>query len=418
MHNSLYKRAIENIPLFFDIQSQLDPFGAGIFEPLKKIIDFDEAYIFFLNPESISLKYIFSKNRRYSIGESFKISETIKNELFSNVNCIINTDNDLIRLLALKNSSFMTIKLSIRATVFGFILLSKNKKNFYNNDDTAVASTVGAVISYKIKDVELSEIFKAQLKALQDGLVQTNTAYKTIKEQNIKIMEADKVKNEFLANISHELRTPLNAIIGFSEMLSTKLFGDLNEKQAEYVNDIYISGIHLLGMINEILDISKLEAKAMTINKSEFLISQAVNEVVNVINPLLSKKSITLEKNISKDNLIFADFQKIKQILFNLLSNSIKFSPVNTSISINVEFFDNVFIIKIVDQGIGIALKDQERIFEKFVQLENAYTKTQSSTGLGLTITKELVEMHNGEIKVESSLGNGATFTVKIPFKK
>lgn len=416
MGDDIFKRTIECIPELFDIQLQLDPLGAGIFEPLGKIIDFDDAYIFFLNPDNISIKYMFSKERVHNLGDVFPINSEIKSDLFSPENKILNYENELVKLLGLHNfNSFLISKLVIRETVFGFILMSKKEKDFYNDCDTKVASAAGAIIAYKIKDIELSEIFKAQLKALQEGIVQTKLAYKTIKEQNVKIMEADKIKNEFLANISHELRTPLNAIIGFSEMLSTKFFGDLNIKQTEYVEDIRVSGVHLLGMINELLDISKIEANAMSLNKSEFLLSQVVDEVVNVVNPLTAKKFISISKNISKERYVLADFQKCKQILYNLLSNAINFSPPKSEIDVEVIFSNDFFTILVRDNGIGIAQKDQTRIFEKFVQLENAYTKTQSSTGLGLTITKELVEMHKGEISVESELGKGTTFVVKIP---
>lgn len=417
MENNVYKKTVEYLPMFFECQLQFDPYGAGIFEPLRKIIDFDEAYIFFLNPDSIQLKYLFGKNRRYEVDDIFPADLDVKRELFTLDNKIFDSNGKLVRLLDLQhNNSFLTSKLVIRNTVYGFVLLCKQEESFYNQSDIEVSTALGSVISYKIKDIELSDIFKIQLKALQDGLVQTKMAYKTIKQQNFQILESDRVKNEFLANISHELRTPLNAIIGFSEILSNNLFGDLNPKQAEYVQDIYISGIHLLGMINEILDISKIEARAMTLNRSEFSISRAVEEIVNMVKPLADKKSIIIEKNILEDITVFADFQKIRQVLYNLLSNAIKFSPENDSIQVNVNFDENNFYLEVQDHGSGISQWDQERIFAKFVQLENAYTKKESSTGLGLTITKEFVEMHDGEISIESEIGKGAKFIVKIPF--
>lgn len=417
MESNVYKKTVEYLPMFFECQLQFDPYGAGIFEPLRKIIDFDEAYIFFLNPDSVQLKYLFGKNRRHAIDDIFPADFDIKRELFTLDNKIFDSNGKLIRLLDLQhNNSFLTSKLVIRNTVYGFVLLCKQEESFYKQADIEVSTALGSVISYKIKDIELSDIFKIQLKALQDGLVQTKMAYKTIKQQNLQILESDRVKNEFLANISHELRTPLNAIIGFSEILSNNLFGDLNPKQAEYVQDIYISGIHLLGMINEILDISKIEARAMTLNRSEFSISRAVEEIVNMVKPLADKKSVIIEKNILEDITVFADFQKIRQVLYNLLSNAIKFSPENDSIMVNVNFDENNFYLEVQDHGSGISQWDQERIFAKFVQLENAYTKKESSTGLGLTITKEFVEMHDGEIFVESEVGKGAKFIVKIPF--
>lgn len=410
MGNDIYKKTIEFLPEFFDISLEIDSHGAGIFEPLRKIINFEQAYIFFLNPDNITLKYIFGKDRQYSSGKEFPINELIKYDLFSSPNMVFYPDSELINLLKIKNyKSFLIIKLMIKNTVYGFVLLCKKEKDFYNYEDIQAANAIGSVISYKIKDIELSDVFKFQLKTLKDNVIQ-------IKEQNKKILEADKIKNDFLANISHELRTPLNAIIGFSESLSNQLFGNLNEKQLEYVDDIHVSGIHLLGMINGILDISKIEAKAMKLNRSVFLISQAVDEVVNIVQPLAEKKGISIQKNIADGNL-FADFQKIRQILYNLLSNAITFTPENGKIEVNVRFDPN-FIIEVKDSGIGIAPKEHKKIFEKFVQLENAYTKKESSTGLGLTITKELAEMHGGRIELESAIGKGAKFRVIIPAVK
>ena len=399
--NDVYQRAIKYLPTFFDNRLQIDAYGSGIFESLKKIIDFDEAYIFFLNPDSINLKYIYGESKEHSIDDSFPIDKDIKNDLFSTQNTIFDSKNNLARLLGLENNkSFLTSKLIIRETVYGFILLCKKEEAYYSEKYIDVSSAVGAAISYNIKDIELSDIFKTQLQALAESVVETKAA--------------EKIKTEFLANISHELRTPLNAIIGFSEILSEKLFGDLNEKQTEYVHEIRVSGIHLLEMINEILDISKIEANAMSLNKSEFMISQATDEVINVLNPLLSKKSISLEKNI-KNGKVFADFQKIKQILYNLLSNAIKFSHDGGKIKVQVGFDKNTLTLEVKDYGIGIEAKNQKKIFEKFIQLENAYTKKESSTGLGLTITKELVEMHKGTIRVKSDIKKGATFIVKVP---
>ena len=420
MGHTIYKKAIEYLPMFLDIQLQLDSLGAGIFEPLKKIIDFDQGYIFFLNPDSIRLINIFKKERMSSVNEIFSINTKIKQDLFSLSSIILTPDNPLINLLKLQNNkSFLILKLIIRNTVYGFILLCKSEENYYRPEDVEISTAIGSVISYKIKDVEFSDIFKTQLNALTESVVNTKSSYKTIKEQNSKILEADKVKTEFLANISHELRTPLNAIIGFSEILSTRFFGELNEKQFEHVHDIHVAGIHLLGMINGILDISKIEAHAMTLNRTEFSIALAINEVVNIVKPLAYKKSIRIEQilgqNLAKTKNIFADSQKIRQILYNLLSNAIKFSTEKGRIIINADFNNDNLIIAIKDNGIGIAPKDQKRIFDKFVQLENTYTKKESSTGLGLTITKELVEMHNGEITIDSDIGKGATFIIKLP---
>lgn len=406
--SNVFENAIKILPSFFDSQAGLD--GAGIFATMKQIIDFDEAYICFLDSDSFTLKHVFEGASSHLPDEVFEIVSDLKNDLFTKENSCFDDKNPLVDVLKLQaNKSFLISKLVIQNTVFGFILLCKKEANFYSQADLEVSNTLGTVISYKIKDIELSEVFNMQIKALAQSVVET-------KKANQKILEADEVKTEFLANVSHELRTPLNAIIGFSEMLATQFYGPLNQKQSEYIQDINVSGIHLLEMINEILDISKIEAKAMTLNKSDFLISQAVDEVVNIVNSLAEKKKIAIVKTVMDGN-VFADFQKIRQILYNLLSNAIKFSPENDKIIVDVKINKDNYVLEVKDNGIGIEEKNHARIFEKFVQLENAYTKKESSTGLGLTITKELVEMHKGHISVESSLNKGATFIVTMPLR-
>ena len=309
----------------------------------------------------------------------------------------------------------MLSKLLINETVFGFILLSRTKT--FTNTDIQAAKAFCALASYSIKDSELSDVFKMQLKELQESIIDRAQAHATIKEQNEKILEADKVKSEFLANTSHELRTPLNAIIGFSEVLSRQLFGPLNEKQAEYIRDIHVSGLHLLGMINEILEISKLESRALKLTPSNFSLNMSVTEVVNVIQPLADKKMIHLVKKMPEEIGIRADYQKIQQIMYNLLSNAIKFTPANGHIEIGIKKLKNQVEIYVKDDGIGIAPEYQEKIFSKFVQLNNIYCKNESSTGLGLTITRELTLLHGGTISVKSKPERGSTFTVKLPLR-
>ena len=169
-------------------------------------------------------------------------------------------------------------------------------------------------------------------------------------------------------------------------------------------------------MINEVLDMSKIEANAMKVVKSGFWISRAVDEVANILSPLAQKKNIKLIKNMDVDFEVFADYQKIQQILYNLMSNAIKYSPENDEVEISVNSDDENFRILVHDNGIGIDKKYHGKIFAKFVQLDSAYTKKESSTGLGLTITKELVELHGGKISLISEVNNGSTFIVEIPF--
>ena len=390
-----------------------------LFKNFEKVLLFDEGYIFYANPESLQLKYSYKKHANYEIDSTFDSTGDLKKYIFSKESTILDETAPLIKTIGLNGTSqksYIVSKIFIKSTVFGIVVLSKREKNFYKQEDLDALSVISSVLSYLLKDLELSNVFKIQLKALKDGIVEKNEAYKTIKEQNEKILEADKVKNEFLANISHELRTPLNSILGFSDILGTQLYGNLNAKQEEYVNDIKVSATHLLGMINEVLDMSKIEANAMKIVKSAFWISRAVDEVANILAPLAQKKNIKLIKNMNADFEVFADYQKIQQILYNLVSNAIKYSPENDEVEISVSADDEKFKILVHDNGIGIDKKYHGKIFAKFVQLDSAYTKKESSTGLGLTITKELVELHGGKISLISEINNGSTFIVEIPF--
>ena len=413
------EKLIKFLPSLFEVNLTTDKIGTTLFRKLEKILKFDDGFVYFANPDSLQLKYSYKKRANYDIDRVFDIkSSELKNKIFDKSGELCTLSSDLIQCLELNGSrhnSFIVSKISIKSTVFGIILLSKREKEFYGEKDLDALNAVSSILSYILKDMELSNVFKIQLKALKDGIVEKNEAYKLIKEQNEKILEADRVKNEFLANVSHELRTPLNSILGFADILDTELYGNLNDKQKEYISDIKVSGTHLLGMINEILDMSKIEANAMKIVKSNFYISRAVDEVSNILMPIALKKGININKQVVEDFEVFADYSKIQQILYNLVSNAIKYSPENDTVDIVAMKGDNNFRLAIHDNGIGIDKKYHGKIFAKFVQLDSAYTKKESSTGLGLTITKELTELHDGKISLISEVNNGSTFIVEIP---
>ena len=299
---------------------------------------------------------------------------------------------------------YLAEPLSLKENIYGYIVITVNE---FDDDIEEVFKSCAVIISNLIKDIEMSKIISMQVEALQEGI-------SDVTHKNKKIIEADKLKTNFLANVTHELRTPLNSIIGFSELLCNELVGKLNEKQKEYLKDIQVSGLHLLGMINEILDLSKIEAKAMKLNKTEFNIQQAVNEVCNIVRPLAQKKNIGILTEV-EDFTINADYQKIQQILFNLISNSIKFTQNNGEIIISAIEDKKNIIIKVKDNGIGIEKKFLKKIFDKFEQIHNNSIKNESSTGLGLTITKELVKLHKGKIKIDSIPKIGTTFTIILP---
>lgn len=414
MQEKIYKDTLNLIPKLFSVEFSLNN-GEAFFKMLKKVIDFEDCYVFLLNSEDIQLKLAHNNQSNIEPDKTVDISTNLAKKLFENKSEILGKKSELISLLGLKSENYLISKLAIRETVFGFLLVGRPHE--FKKTDLTIIDSITSVLSYKIKDLELSNVFKIQLKALKNAVQETNDAYRTIKSQNKKIVAADKVKNEFLASVSHELRTPLNAIIGFSDILTSKVYGDLSDKQFEYVKDIQIAGIQLLGMVNEILDISKIEANAIKLVKRYFEVSRPVIETCNILMPLIKNKNINLSYHIDKDIDIFADYQKIQQVLYNLLSNAIKYTPDKGSIVITVTNTAKKVRFSIKDSGIGIDKKDQKRIFGKFVQLEDAFYKKETSTGLGLTITKQLVEMHKGTIKIISEKGKGAEFVVTLPIE-
>ena len=414
MQEKIYKDTLNLIPKLFSVEFSLNN-GEAFFKMLKKVIDFEDCYVFLLNSEDIQLKLTHNNQSNIEPDKTVDISTNLAKKLFENKSEILGKKSDLIKLLGLNSENYLISKLAIRETVFGFLLVGRPHE--FKKTDLTIIDSITSVLSYKIKDLELSNVFKIQLKALKNAVQETNDAYRTIKSQNKKIVAADKVKNEFLASVSHELRTPLNAIIGFSDILTSQVYGDLNDKQVTYVKDIQIAGIQLLGMVNEILDISKIEANAIKLVKRYFEVSRPVIETCNILMPLIKNKNINLSYHIDKYIDIFADYQKIQQVLYNLLSNAIKYTPDKGSIVITVTNTAKKVKFSIKDSGIGIDKKDQKRIFGKFVQLEDAFYKKETSTGLGLTITKQLVEMHKGTIKIISEKGKGAEFIVTLPIE-
>jgi signal transduction histidine kinase len=216
--------------------------------------------------------------------------------------------------------------------------------------------------------------------------------------------------------MSHELRTPLNAVLGFSEVLGEKLFGELNEKQAEYVDDIRSSGRHLLSLINDILDLSKVEAGRMELELSKFDLPLAVANAITLVRERATLHGIRLHNSIDERLGEFVgDARKIKQILLNLLSNAMKFTPEGGRVDVDAVLSNGRVQIAVSDTGIGIAPENQERIFEEFRQVGTNDARKHEGTGLGLTLTRKFVEMHGGKIWVESEVGKGSRFIFTIP---
>jgi signal transduction histidine kinase len=246
--------------------------------------------------------------------------------------------------------------------------------------------------------------------------IQNARLFREIEDKSRQIEAANRHKSEFLANMSHELRTPLNAIIGFSEVLGERMFGELNEKQAEYTDDILSSGRHLLSLINEILDLSKVEAGRMELELEKFDLPLAIDNARTFGRERATKHGINLDVSVDERLGDFiGDERKIKQILLNLLSNAVKFTPEGGRIGIKARQADGSVEISVSDTGIGISSEDQAKIFEEFRQVGSDYSHKIEGTGLGLTLAKKFVELHGGKIWVESEVGKGSTFSFTLP---
>jgi signal transduction histidine kinase/CheY-like chemotaxis protein len=308
----------------------------------------------------------------------------------------------------------------------------------------AAARTVGAgetafieslcvelgIALHNLKLYEDTRLLAEQLRARSDEIVRKNT----------QLEQASRMKSEFLANMSHELRTPLNAIIGFSELLKNGLVGDLTADQAEYINDIFTSGQHLLSLINDILDLSKVEAGAMSVEPEAVELPSLLANSLSIVREKAHAYGIGLTLDAAPDlGIIHADGRKLKQIVYNLLSNAVKFTPEGGTVALRVRSAERTAVgklsgrlpgrafpletsgdatwieIRVSDNGIGIASDDLERLFMPFSQLDSGLSRKFDGTGLGLVMVKRLAELHGGTVAVESAPGQGSCFTVWLP---
>jgi signal transduction histidine kinase len=282
-------------------------------------------------------------------------------------------------------------------------------------------NAIGAIWVARKAEGPFSEKQVALLRTFADQAViaiQNARLFREIQEKSAQLEIANKHKSEFLANMSHELRTPLNAIIGFSEVLLDRMFGELNEKQADYLKDIHDSGRHLLSLINDILDLSKIEAGRMELELSSFHLPTAITNAMTLIRERAQRHGIALGVDVDPRLGEFnADERKVKQILVNLLSNAVKFTPDGGRVDVSAKLDTTKVEIAVKDTGIGIAVEDQEKVFAEFVQVGRDYTRKAEGTGLGLALTRRFVELHGGEIHLASQPGKGSTFIVTLPIR-
>jgi signal transduction histidine kinase/DNA-binding response OmpR family regulator len=250
---------------------------------------------------------------------------------------------------------------------------------------------------------------------VQERTTQLAVANKELDLRNREVERATQMKSKFLASMSHELRTPLNAIVGFSDLLGDEIPGQLNDKQKRFVNHIKQGAGHLLQLINDILDLSKIEAGQLELRCEQFLVKDALPEVLSTIRPLAMAKDIQVQQKLRTDQSVYADRVRFKQILYNLLSNAVKFTPKGGRIEVDCFESENQVCLSVTDTGVGIRQEDQKVVFEEFRQVEGSRHEVNEGTGLGLAITKRLVEQQGGKISLTSEPGKGSRFTFTLP---
>ncbi len=254
--------------------------------------------------------------------------------------------------------------------------------------------------------------------ATQSALaIQNARLFREIEEKGQELAIASKHKSEFLANMSHELRTPLNAILGYTELILDKIYGNVPEQIQEVLERVEQNGRHLLSLINDVLDLSKIEAGQLTLSLNDYSMKEVVQTVVTAVESLAAEKNLELKVRISPEvDCGKGDEQRISQVLMNLVGNAIKFTEAG-EVEVEATASNDIFLVSVSDTGPGLSEGDQQRIFEEFHQVDASSTRKKGGTGLGLSIAKRIVEMHGGRIWVESTLGKGSTFSFTLPVR-
>jgi signal transduction histidine kinase len=292
------------------------------------------------------------------------------------------------------------------ALVLGFVL-SWSVVGPIQRIDSRLATIAGGDFSGHV-DVENRD----ELGALAANVNRTNDELSRLYAE---LETASQHKSDFLANMSHELRTPLNAILGFSQVLREEMVGAVNEKQSEYLDDILSSANHLLALINDVLDLSKVEAGQVELEKQPFSLREALERGVVVVRERASDDDVSVALAADPEaDVVEGDERRIQQVIFNLLSNAVKFTPAGGAVDVTSARVNGEVRVAVTDTGPGIALEDQERIFEEFQQAVSGLEQREG-TGLGLALSKRLVELHGGRLWLESELGNGSTFVFTLP---
>ena len=318
-------------------------------------------------------------------------------------------------------------------------LIARNASSFQNSRNLVIGVAVGAIVLALLLGFVLAwsvigpiQRIDARLAAIASGdfsghvdvenrdelgglAANVNRMNDELRRLYTELEETSRHKSEFLASMSHELRTPLNAIIGFSEVLREEMFGRVNEKQAEYLDDIISSGNHLLSLINDVLDLSKVEAGQVELEVGPFSLRQALERGVVMVREQATDEGVQVDLSAGPEvDVVEGDERRIKQVIFNLLSNAVKFTPAGGEVDVSAIRVNGEVRVSVADTGPGIAPGDHERVFEEFQQTDAGLERLEG-TGLGLALSKRLVELHGGRIWLESELGKGSTFVFTLP---
>jgi signal transduction histidine kinase len=310
--------------------------------------------------------------------------------------------------------SVIAVPLKAHDEVMGLLFVLSRKPRKFRDEDQQVLSALADQAAIAIENAKLFEQVRQHAKELE---AKVSERTRELEAANLELAAASRHKSEFLANMSHELRTPLNAILGYTELILDKIYGDVSEKIQDVLGRLEQNGRHLLGLINDVLDLSKVEAGQLTLSLNDYSMKEVVQTVFTAVESLAAEKSLALEVKVSPDLPPGkGDEQRIVQVLMNLVGNAIKFCEEG-EVRVEAEASTETFLVSVSDTGPGLSDADQEKIFEEFHQVDSSSTRKKGGTGLGLSIAKRIVEMHGGRIWVESTLGNGSTFRFTLPIR-
>jgi len=313
--------------------------------------------------------------------------------------------------------SIAAVPLRSSGRIIGTLIIASRQLHSFNSGEIHLLNTIGEGLGPALKNAELYEALRGKNRQLDEQNHELRSKQRKLLEKTREVEQASQLKSEFLANMSHELRTPLNVIIGFSELMLDQVPGPVNKKQRRCLEDVLNSGRHLLGLIDQVLDLSKIESGRTELKLAKLALHEVIESLKNTMLPILKPRQQSLRIQI-EENLppVHADKAKLRQVFFNLLSNSSRFTPEGGKIEIQAVKNGAHCRVSVADNGIGIKKEDQKRIFEPFCQLDNTPTRGSSGgTGLGLVVVKQIVEKHGGRVWVESQYEEGSRFSFTLP---